>query len=118
MPTSRATRVTSEVKTESCSIIVLTSFAERRNSPLSARPSTSSSIDWLRSPLATAPIVRATSTVGRTRSSIRVLMESAFTAQSPTAPGNDMRCLSRPSLPTVTLSRLTSRVMLSSRTIV
>ena len=118
VPTSRATRVTSEVKTESCSIIVLTSFAERRNSPLSARPSTSSSIDWLRSPLATAPMVRATSTVGRTRSSIRVLIESAFTAQSPTAPGNDMRCLRRPSLPTVTLSRLTSRVMLSSRTIV
>ena len=34
VPTSRATRVTSEVKTESCSIIVLTSFAERKNSPL------------------------------------------------------------------------------------
>ena len=34
------------------------------------------------------------------------------------APGSDMRCLRRPSLPTVTLSRLTSRVMLSSRTIV
>ena len=74
VPTSRATRVTSEVKTESCSIIVLTSFAERRNSPLSARPSTSSSIDWLRSPLATAPMVRATSAVGRTRSSISVLI--------------------------------------------
>ena len=48
MPTSRATRVTSDVKTESCSIIVLTSLAERRNSPLSARPSTSRSIDWLK----------------------------------------------------------------------
>ena len=33
VPTSRATRVTSEVKTESCSIIVLTSLADRRNSP-------------------------------------------------------------------------------------
>ena len=114
VPTSRATRVTSEVKTESCSIIELTSFAERRNSPLSARPSTSSSIDCLRSPLATAPMVRATSAVGRTRSSRSVLIESTFTAQPPTAPGNDMRCLSRPSLPTVTLSRLTSREMLSS----
>ena len=114
MPTSRATRVTSEVKTESCSIIVLTSFAERRNSPLSARPSTSSSIDWPRSPLATAPMVRATSAVGRTRSSISVLIESTFAAQPPIAPGNDMRCLSRPSLPTVTLSRRTSREMLSS----
>ena len=36
VPTSRATRVTSDVKTESCSIIVLTSLAERRNSPFSA----------------------------------------------------------------------------------
>ncbi len=45
VPTSRATRVTSEVNTESCSIIVLTSFADRKNSPLSERPSTSRSID-------------------------------------------------------------------------
>ncbi len=114
VPTSRATRVTSEVKTESCSIIVLTSFAERRNSPLSARPSTSSSMDWPRSPLATAPMVRATSVVGRTRSSSSVFSESTLAAQPPIAPGTDMRCLSRPSLPTVTLSRVTSRVMRSS----
>ncbi len=111
VPTSRATRVTSDVKTESCSIIVLTSLAERRNSPLSARPSTSNSIDWPRSPLATAPMVRATSVVGRTRSSSNVLMESTCSAHPPTAPGNVMRCLSRPSLPTVTLRRATSREM-------
>ncbi len=42
VPTSRATRVTSEVNTPSCSIIVLTMVAERRNSPSSGRPSTSS----------------------------------------------------------------------------
>ena len=42
VPTSRATRVTSEVNTPSCLIIVLTMVAERRNSPLSGRPSTSS----------------------------------------------------------------------------
>ena len=114
VPTSRATRVTSEVNTESCSIIVFTSFAERRNSPLSARPSTSSSIDWPRSPFATAPMVRATSVVGRTRSSISVLSDSTLAAQPPMAPGTDMRCRSRPSLPTVTLRRVTSRVMRSS----
>ena len=34
VPTSRATRVTSEVNTPSCLIIVLTMVAERRNSPL------------------------------------------------------------------------------------
>ena len=42
VPTSRATRVTSEVNTLSCLIIVLTISAERRNSPFSGRPSTSS----------------------------------------------------------------------------
>ena len=42
VPTSRATRVTSEVNTPSCLIIVLTMVAERRNSPSSGRPSTSS----------------------------------------------------------------------------
>ena len=42
VPTSRATRVTSEVNTLSCLIMVLTISAERRNSPFSGRPSTSS----------------------------------------------------------------------------
>ena len=118
VPTSRATRVTSDVKTESCSIIVFTSLAERRNSPLSARPSTSRSIDCPRSPLATAPMVRAISAVGRTRSSISVLMLSIFVAQSPIAPGTDMRCFSLPSLPTVALKRATSSAIRSSRAMV
>ena len=64
--------------------------------------------------MATAPMVRAISAVGRTRSSISVLRESTFVAQPPIAPGSDMRCLSRPSLPTVTLNRSTSREMRSS----
>ena len=51
VPTSRATRVTSEVNTPSCSIIVLTIVAERRNSPSSGRPSTSRRTVWSRSPL-------------------------------------------------------------------
>ncbi len=42
VPTSRATRVTSEVNTLSCLIMVLTISAERRNSPFNGRPSTSS----------------------------------------------------------------------------
>ncbi len=58
MPTSRATRVTSDENAESCSIILLTSFAEPRNSPSSGRPSTSRLIDCPRSPLATAPTAR------------------------------------------------------------
>ena len=54
VPTSRATRVTSEVKTPSCLIMVLTMVAERRNSPFSGRPSTSRRTVCSRSPCATA----------------------------------------------------------------
>jgi len=75
VPTSRATRVTSEVNTESWAIMLFTSLAERRNSPSRGRPSTSRAISWPRSPLATAPMARVTSVVGHTRSSIRVFRE-------------------------------------------
>ena len=44
VPTSRATRVTSEAKEPSWSTIVLTVLAVRRNSPSSGRPSISSAI--------------------------------------------------------------------------
>jgi hypothetical protein len=58
-------------------------------------------------------MVRAISVVGRTRSSMSVLKESTSVAHAPTAPGSDMRSLSRPSLPTVALSRVTSFRMCS-----
>ena len=83
MPTSRATRVTSEVNTPSCWIIVLTIVAERRNSPSSGRPSTSSRTVWSRSPLATAARARVTSVVGQSRSSISVLTEVSISPQAP-----------------------------------
>ncbi|MCG3122310.1 MAG: hypothetical protein GIKADHBN_00691 [Phycisphaerales bacterium] len=108
VPTSRATRVTSDVNTESWSIIRLTSFADRRNSPSSGRPSTSSAIAWPRSPFATAPTARVTSVVGHTRSSIRVLMDATSSAHCPEAPGTDIRCLRRPSLPTTRQTRSVS----------
>ena len=75
VPTSRATRVTSEAKEASCSTIVLTILPMRRNSPRSGRPSISTVIDCERSPLATAPMTRATSAVGWTMSSISSLTE-------------------------------------------
>src|SRR3954470_19658405 len=109
VPTSRATRVTSEVNTESWSIILLTSFAERRNSPSSGRPSTSRAIDCPRSPFATAPTARVTSVVGQTRSSINMLIAATSSAHPPTTPGTLMRCLSLPSLPTVRETRAVSR---------
>src|SRR5687768_1231778 len=88
--------------------MLLTSLAERRNSPSSGRPSTSSAIAWPRSPLATAPTARVTSVVGQTRSSIRVLSAVISSAQPPTAPGTRMRSLSLPSLPTTRLTRAVS----------
>ena len=64
MPTSRATRVTSDANVLNCSTIVLTIFAVRRNSPVSGRSSISRAIACERSPFATAPITRATSVFG------------------------------------------------------
>ena len=68
--------------------------------------------------MATAPTVRAISAVGRTRSSIRLLIASTLVAQPPTDPAGDMRCLSRPSLPTDALRRATSAAMRASCAIV
>src|SRR5688572_32672795 len=53
-------------------------------------------------------MVRVTSVVGQTRSSISVLMDSTLFAQPPFAPGTDMRCLSLPSLPTTRQTRAVS----------
>ncbi len=83
VPTSRATRVTSEVNTLSCLIIVLTMVADCRNSPSSGRPSTSSCTVCSRSPWATAAIARVTSRVGQSRSSISVLTEPSMSPQEP-----------------------------------
>ena len=57
------------------------------------------------SPLATALMVRVTSVVGQTRSSIKVLMDSTLLAQPPFAPGTDRRCFNLPSLPTTRQTR-------------
>ena len=83
VPTSRATRVTSDVNTPSCRIIVLTMVAERRNSPSSGRPSTSSRTVCSRSPCATAASARVTSVVGHSRSSISVLTDASIWPHAP-----------------------------------
>ena len=61
----------------------LTVLAVRRNSPCSGRSSISSAIVCDRSPLATAPITRAVSLVGCTRSLISALTESIVPAHEP-----------------------------------
>ena len=85
VPTSRATRVTSEAKLASCSTIVFTTLPMRRNSPRSGRPSISTDIDCERSPLATAPMTRETSAVGCTMSSISSLTDRMADSQPPRA---------------------------------
>jgi hypothetical protein len=101
VPTSRATRVTSEVKTLSCLIMVLTMVAERRNSPLSGLPSTSSCTVCSRSPFATAETARVTSVVGHSRSSIRVLMEASISPQAPVGRPSRTRLRVLPCRPTI-----------------
>ena len=108
VPTSRATRVTSEVNTPSCSIIVLTMVAERRNSPSSGRPSTSSRTVCSRSPLATAASARVTSWVGHSRSSMSVLTERSISPQAPPEPENFTRWRVLPCLPTTVPTRSSS----------
>ena len=76
VPTSRATRETSSAKEPSWSTIAFTVVPMRANSPFSGWPSMVSAIFWVRSPSATATITRATSVVGRTRSSTSPLTES------------------------------------------
>src|SRR6185437_3039012 len=118
VPTSRATRVTSEAKEPSCSTILLIVFAVRRNSPSSAWPSTSRAIVCERSPWATAPITRAVSLVGCTRSSMRSFTQSIDSRQKPRTSPMSPRCLSLPSLPTFWRRRASSSLMrpLSSTT--
>ncbi|MGY4373601.1 hypothetical protein ACVWZ3_001240 [Bradyrhizobium sp. i1.3.6] len=93
VPTSRATRVTSEVNTPSCLIMVLTMVADCRNSPRSGRPSTSSLTVWSRSPCATAATARVTSRVGHRRSSISVLTEPSMSAQELSAGEAELHAL-------------------------
>ena len=105
VPTSRATRVTSEVKMLSCLIIVLTMVADRRNSPCSGRPSTSRRTVCKRSPWATAVIARVTSVVGHSRSSMSELTELSISPQAPLARSNLTRRRVLPSLPTTCPTR-------------
>ncbi len=108
VPTSRATRVTSELNERSWSTMVLTIRAVSRNCPCRRRPSLSVGIVWDRSPLATAPTTRAISVLGRTTSSIRSLIESSVAAHAPPASPIEA-CLIWPSLPTRRLRRCSSR---------
>src|SRR5450830_469416 len=113
VPTSRATRVTSEANEDSWSTMVLAVVAADRNWPRRGRPSTSSAIFCDRSPFATEPITRAISVVGRTRSSIRALTELMMVPQPPATEGGVARWVRRPSWPTTRLTLTISWAILS-----
>ena len=115
VPTSRATRVTSSANELSWSTIAFTVVPMRRNSPFSDWPSISSAIFCDRSPSATASITRATSVVGRTRSSIRALIESMLRSHAPRAAPSDARSVMRPSRPTTRPIRTSSSSMRALR---
>ncbi len=108
VPTSRATRVTSRLNSESWSTIPLTVRPIRRNSPRSGASVVRSSIFCDRSPSATASMTRATSVTGRTRSSTRLLASSKQPAQVPCAPAGSSRSCSLPSRPTDRRTRRSS----------
>ena len=86
-------------------------FAERRNSPLSGRPSTSRRTVWDRSPFAMAVMVRVTSEVGQSKSSIKVLMDFSISPQEPERRSMVTRWRVLPSLPTIWPARSISRAM-------
>src|SRR6266851_6879899 len=88
--------------------MVLTMLAERKNSPSSGRPSTSSRTVCVKLPCATAALARVTSAVGRSRSSTRVLTETSISPHAPLDSWNRVRSRVLPSLPTTCPTRFNS----------
>ena len=100
VPTSRATRNLIAKRTGLVDHRVRGRYRSGATRPSAARPRWSAQYCWVRSPAATATITRATSVVGRTRSSTRPLTESSAVDQPPCAPSRLARSVMRPSRPT------------------
>ena len=108
VPTSPATRVTSAENAERRSTMEFTTAPMRVNSPFMGRPSITSGIFWVRSPSATAEMTRATSFMGRTRSSTRLLTASTRVTHMPVTGPMSSRSVVRPSRPTARDTRTSS----------
>ena len=80
----------------------------RANSPFIGLPSMASGIFWVRSPSATAEMTRATSLVGRMRSSMRSLTASTRVTHIPWTGPMSIRSVVRPSRPTARDTRTSS----------
>ncbi len=115
VPTSRATRVTSSAKEPRRATISLTTRPIRANSPRSGCPSMVVAMVCDRSPSATAPMTRATSLVGRTRSSTRRLIAVSISPQAPGSSRPRRRWSSRPSAPMTCPSEAISSVLARRR---
>ena len=103
VPTSRATRVTSDAKPRSCSTIVLIVFFSSRISPF-----TSTSIFLDRSPLATAVVTSAMLRTCPVRLPAMMFTESVRSFQVPPTPCTFACPPSLPSEPTSRATRVTS----------
>ena len=103
MPTSRATRVTSDANERSWSTIVLMVFLSSRNSPL-----TSTVIFFVRSPLATAVVTAAMLRTWPVRLPAIRLTLSVRSFQVPATPLTLAWPPSLPSVPTSRATRVTS----------
>ncbi|MNX55499.1 hypothetical protein D3C86_862640 [compost metagenome] len=99
VPTSRATRVTSEAKEPSRVTMVFTILADLRNWPRSFRPSSTGGTCWLRLPSATEPITRIISLIGLMRSLVSALLELTIFCHEPFIIGNSIRSSTLPCLP-------------------
>ena len=103
VPTSRATRVTSEAKERSWSTMVLMVFLSSRISPLA-----STVIFWVRSPAATAVVTSAMLRTWPVRLEAMELTLSVRSFQVPATPGTSACPPSLPSVPTSRATRVTS----------
>ena len=110
VPTSRATRVTSEAKARSWSTMVFTVSLSSRNSPR-----TSTVIFLLRSPLATAMVTSAMLRTWRVRLLAMEFTSSVRCFQVPSMPSRSAWPPSLPSVPTSRATRVTSRENRCSR---
>ncbi len=115
VPTSRATRATSLVNSDSWSHIWFTARAIRRRSPRSGRLPSCRSTRSERSPLATALSTRVVLVTGTTRSSISALTACTPVVQEPCPGLAESRSSSRPCRVTSRRTRVSSPTRCSLR---
>ncbi len=108
VPTSRATRVTSPVNSDSWSTILFTARPRRRRSPRNCRLPSCRSTRWVRSPPATASSTRVALAAGATRASSNWFTSLTREVQAPWPGLAERRSSSRPCRTNSRFTRCTS----------